>query len=148
MKRICRRVGITRWPSHKRNTSRQPAAGGFLSQEPVVEEDLEPWQMLPASQSEWTLLPIHVRHQQKAIKFQVHYRFPLKMIDLEKRLAQVLKLKLGTFQMKYLDTENEWILMACDDDVHDLIVVSMSRCDGTVEMMVMKNSSHADDLYY
>lgn len=89
--------------------------------------------------SEWTLLSIHARHQQKAIKFQVHFKFPLKMMDLEKGLAQVLNLKLGTFQIKYLDTENDWILMACDDDMQDLLVVSRSSCescDGTVEMIV------------
>ncbi|CAN6444493.1 unnamed protein product [Victoria cruziana] len=48
------------------------------------------------------------------------------LIDLKEEVAKRLKLETGIFDVKYLDDDQEWILLACEDDFQECIDISKS----------------------
>ncbi|KAI5682741.1 hypothetical protein M9H77_03969 [Catharanthus roseus] len=179
LKRICRKLGIRRWPSYKRKkiksgsgTSISEFIHGFADhQQPEMllesfaneksstgEEDVrDPSKALRspnlAVNQEKAVTNVATAPCERALSISARYqhktmKFPLTKTGLEQKLAEMLRLKLGTFMIKYLDTENDWILIACDGDLKDLTVVA---CDGTIHMIdcpsksiICKNSSEFD----
>ena len=43
------------------------------------------------------------------------------IVTVENEIGKKFKLKHGTFKIKYLDEDEEWILMTCDQDLSDCI---------------------------
>ncbi|XP_059442832.1 protein NLP6-like [Corylus avellana] len=48
------------------------------------------------------------------------------ILELKEEVAKRLKLEMGTFDIKYLDDDNEWVLIACDADLQECIDISRS----------------------
>ncbi|XP_043716224.1 protein NLP7-like isoform X2 [Telopea speciosissima] len=46
------------------------------------------------------------------------------MVKLKEEVAKRLKLEVGSFDIKYLDDDHEWVLLACDADWHECMDVS------------------------
>ncbi|XP_010267558.1 PREDICTED: protein NLP6-like isoform X2 [Nelumbo nucifera] len=44
--------------------------------------------------------------------------------ELKEEVAKRLKLEVGTFEIKYLDDDHEWVLLACDADLHECMDIS------------------------
>lgn len=68
----------------------------------------------------------------------IRFRLPLDSgIDrLREEIAKRLKLELGTFEIKYLDDDNEWVLIACDADLHECVDVSKSSGSNLIRLVV------------
>ncbi|KAJ4956658.1 hypothetical protein NE237_013441 [Protea cynaroides] len=45
------------------------------------------------------------------------------VVKLEEEVAKRLKLEVGTFDIKYLDDDHEWVLLACDADLRECMDV-------------------------
>lgn len=58
----------------------------------------------------------------------IRFRIPLScgIVELREEVAKRLKLELGTFDIKYLDDDLEWVLIACDADLHECLDISRS----------------------
>lgn len=56
--------------------------------------------------------------------------------DLEEKVAKRLNLPLGSFKIKYLDEDNDWILATCDEDLHSSIKALKSLGKTTILMLV------------
>ncbi|KAM7497888.1 hypothetical protein LguiA_022302 [Lonicera macranthoides] len=55
--------------------------------------------------------------------FIIRFELPstLKMVDVEQQVAKRLGLKMGSFNISYLDEYNDWVLITCDDDLRRLL---------------------------
>lgn len=52
----------------------------------------------------------------------IRFRISLDLCNLDmKEVATRLKLEVGTFKIKYLDDDHEWVLIACDADLQEWI---------------------------
>ncbi|GAB2225983.1 hypothetical protein Drorol1_Dr00021764 [Drosera rotundifolia] len=46
------------------------------------------------------------------------------VVELKEEIAKRVKLEVGTFQIKYLDDDHEWVMLACDSDLQECLDVS------------------------
>ncbi|KAL3534537.1 hypothetical protein ACH5RR_002998 [Cinchona calisaya] len=77
-------------------------------------------------------IKVKARYGENIIKFVLHY--PSALVDLEKEVQKRLNLKLGTFTLEYLDVDGDWILIACDEDLQQILDVFLSK--GIIRMLV------------
>lgn len=59
-----------------------------------------------------------------------------KMVDLRKEVTKRLKLKIGSFEIKYLDEDEDWVLIACDEDLGSCIATNISLGRKITKMMI------------
>ncbi|XP_009605047.1 protein NLP6 [Nicotiana tomentosiformis] len=55
---------------------------------------------------------------------------------LKEEVAKRLKLEVGTFDIKYLDDDHEWVLIACDADLQECVDISRSSGSNVVRLLV------------
>ncbi|KAK2978640.1 hypothetical protein RJ640_019097 [Escallonia rubra] len=55
---------------------------------------------------------------------------------LKDEVAARLKLEMGTFDIKYLDDDHEWVLIACDEDLQECLDVSRSSGSSIIRLLV------------
>ncbi|XP_057773588.1 protein NLP7 isoform X2 [Salvia miltiorrhiza] len=58
------------------------------------------------------------------------------IVKLKEEVAKRLKLELGTFDIKYLDDDHEWVLIACDADLLECFDVSRSSGGNIIRLLV------------
>ncbi|KAI3956004.1 hypothetical protein MKW92_042908 [Papaver armeniacum] len=51
-------------------------------------------------------------------------------------LAKRLKLEMGTFEIKYLDDDQEWVVLACDADLQECLKISRSSGKHMIRLLV------------
>ncbi|XVE64652.1 hypothetical protein DITRI_Ditri07aG0117800 [Diplodiscus trichospermus] len=68
----------------------------------------------------------------------IRFRFSLSsgIVELKEEVAKRLKLEVGTFEIKYLDDDNEWVLIACDADLQECVDVSRSLGSNIIRLSV------------
>lgn len=85
------------------------------------------------------------RQEVKAVIIKASYRddiirFRLSLassiVELKEEVAKRLKLEVGTFDIKYLDDDHEWVLLACDADLQECLDVSSSSGNSMVRLLV------------
>ena len=59
-----------------------------------------------------------------------------KKSDLDEKVAKRLNLSVGSFNVKYLDEEEEWILVACDEDLRTCMSTLRSLGNTIIRMKV------------
>lgn len=69
------------------------------------------------------------------MKFKL-YSFSRKE-DLDKELDKRLQLPIGKFRTKYMDEDNDYIWIACDDDLRDCFNNALSLGKNTIKMLVL-----------
>lgn len=57
--------------------------------------------------------------------------------DLDNEVAKRLKLPIGRFRINYMDEDNDWIWIACDDDLSDCFNNAQSLGNNTIKMLVL-----------
>ncbi|KAG6688274.1 hypothetical protein I3842_11G115900 [Carya illinoinensis] len=81
----------------------------------------------------------------------IRFRIPLGLciLELKEEVAKRLKLEVGTFEIKYLYDDHEWVLIACDADLQEYMDISrLSGCN-TIRLLVqdiMSNLGTSSDL--
>ncbi|KAH6796468.1 hypothetical protein C2S51_037454 [Perilla frutescens var. frutescens] len=102
IKRACRRLGITRWV----NTQKQ-------ARNPVLFERESTEHLIVQGEAEKVM--IKVKYGEDTIKFKLC--LSLGVGKLFEEVANRLALKMDTFKIKYLDEDNDEILVTCDADL-------------------------------
>ncbi|MCD7446303.1 hypothetical protein HAX54_000113 [Datura stramonium] len=67
---------------------------------------------------------VKARYREYFIKFQLS--LSLLFAELENKVADRLKLKIGTFHIQYQDADDDWVLIACNDDLESCLTESRS----------------------
>ncbi|KAK2991427.1 hypothetical protein RJ640_019073 [Escallonia rubra] len=151
LKRVCRSVGISDWPSCKRkkvNRTRcnfKKMKGSIQGRvEGTAErsrtDPLQTHATLDVASSilhvttmqDITPLSIKVIHGEDVIKFQMPHSS--RMAELFENLTERLPLKVGTFRIKYQDNDGDWVLIACEKDLQ--YCITSSRSSATIKMLV------------
>ncbi|KAK8600520.1 hypothetical protein V6N13_059697 [Hibiscus sabdariffa] len=88
---------------------------------------------------------VTARHETKNMTIKATYRediirFRISLssgiVELKEEVAKRLKLEVGTFDIKYLDDDNEWVLIACDADLQECADVSISSGSNIIRLSV------------
>lgn len=58
------------------------------------------------------------------------------IVELKEQVANRLKLEVGTFHVKYLDDDHEWVPVACDADWQECVDISRSSCCNMIRLLV------------
>ncbi|KAH6790691.1 NIN like protein 7 [Perilla frutescens var. frutescens] len=68
----------------------------------------------------------------------IRFRLPIDsgIVKLKDEVAKRLKLELGTFDIKYLDDDHEWVLIVCDADLQECFDVSRSSGGNIIRLLV------------
>ncbi|KAK6935566.1 PB1 domain [Dillenia turbinata] len=68
----------------------------------------------------------------------IRFRLPLTsgLIELREQVSKRLKLEVGTFDVKYLDDDHEWVLIACDADLQECLDLSRSSNSSIIRLLV------------
>lgn len=68
----------------------------------------------------------------------IRFRLPLDsgIEKLKEEIAKRLKLDIGPFEIKYLDDDHEWVLIACDADLQECVDISKSSGSNMIRLLV------------
>ncbi|KAG0454850.1 hypothetical protein HPP92_024142 [Vanilla planifolia] len=64
------------------------------------------------------------------------------VVSLNEEIARRLKLKVGTFDIKYLDDDHEWVKLACDTDLEECIQVYTTSGARVIRLSIYDISTH------
>ncbi|XP_012486642.1 protein NLP6 isoform X2 [Gossypium raimondii] len=76
------------------------------------------------ARQEKTSVTIKATYREDIIRFRISLTSGI--VELKEEVTKRLKLDVGTFEIKYLDEDNEWVLIACDSDLQECLDVSIS----------------------
>ncbi|XP_039058928.1 protein NLP7-like isoform X2 [Hibiscus syriacus] len=77
---------------------------------------------------------IKATYREEIIRFRISLSSGI--MELKEEVAKRLKMEVGTFDIKYLDDDNECVLIACDSDLQECLDVSSSSGSNIVRMYV------------
>lgn len=58
------------------------------------------------------------------------------VVELKEEVAKRLKLEVGTFDIKYMDDDHEWVLLACDADLLECMDICISSGSNMIRLSV------------
>ncbi|QHN78402.1 hypothetical protein S83_067017 [Arachis hypogaea] len=93
-----------------------------------------------ASRKEMKTVTIKATYREDIIRFRVSLNCGI--VELKEQVAKRLKLEIGTFDIKYLDDDHEWVLIACDADLQECIDVSRSSASNIIRVLVHEITSN------
>ncbi|KAK9010431.1 hypothetical protein V6N11_036940 [Hibiscus sabdariffa] len=79
-------------------------------------------------------MTIKATYREDIIRFRISLSSGI--VELKEEVAKRLKLEVGTFDIKYLDDDNEWVLIACDADLQECAEVSISSGSNIIRLSV------------
>ncbi|MED6122961.1 hypothetical protein PIB30_044876 [Stylosanthes scabra] len=93
-----------------------------------------------APRKEMKTVTIKATYREDIIRFRVSLNCSI--VELKEEVAKRLKLEVGTFDIKYLDDDHEWVLIACDADLQECIDVSRSSASNIIRVLVHEITSN------
>lgn len=131
-------------------------AGGALLDESILEcnwtnhspaEDVPKEHMAtPAEEKQHILVKevktvtIKASYKEDIIRFRLSLSCGI--LKLKEEVAKRLKLEMGTIDIKYLDDDHEWVLIACDADLQECADVSRSAGSNIIRLLVSDITSN------
>lgn len=87
-----------------------------------------------ASRPEVKTITIKATYREDIIRFRL--LMDSGIVKLKEEVAKRLKLEVGTFDIKYLDDDHEWVLIACDADLQECVDISRSSGGNIIRLLV------------
>ncbi|KAL7229496.1 hypothetical protein ACSBR2_008077 [Camellia fascicularis] len=152
VKRACREYNITWWSPRKRSKDNQLLSnklvqGGVQEQileysQPPISDPLHMQDMATASHTkphftaahDTSIMTIKEKYGDNFIKFQLVVSS--EMVEFQQQVAKRLSLQGGTYRVWYQDEGNDWILIACEEDLENYICNSISQGRNTITMLI------------
>nr|XP_043629978.1 protein NLP7-like isoform X2 [Erigeron canadensis] len=79
-------------------------------------------------------ITIKASYREDIIRFRVAANSGI--VNLKEEVAKRLKLDVGTFDIKYLDDDHEWVLIVCDADLQECVELSISSGCNIIRLLV------------
>ncbi|KDP25261.1 hypothetical protein JCGZ_20417 [Jatropha curcas] len=86
------------------------------------------------ARQEMRSITIKATYKEDIIRFRISLSSGI--VELKEEVAKRLKLEVGTFDIKYLDDDQEWVLIACNADLQECIDVSRSSGCNIIRLSV------------
>ncbi|KAG8662005.1 hypothetical protein MANES_01G053000v8 [Manihot esculenta] len=86
------------------------------------------------TRQEMMTITIKAAYREDIIRFRISLSSGI--VELKEEVAKRLKLEVGTFDIKYLDDDHEWVLIACDADLQECIDISRSSGSSIIRLSV------------
>lgn len=86
------------------------------------------------SRQEMKSVTIKATYREDIIRFRISLSCGI--LELKEEVAKRLKLELGTFDIKYLDDDQEWVLIACDADLQECLDISRSSGSNMIRLSI------------
>ncbi|GMQ03898.1 hypothetical protein CsSME_00049516 [Camellia sinensis var. sinensis] len=154
LKRACSEYGITGWSCRKRNKDNLALSNKFVqgvAPEQIRESSQPPISDPPRKQDlattcakvhslatqDTSAVTIKAKHGENFIKFKLPVLSG--MVEFQQEVAKRLQLEDGTYSVKYQDDGDNWILIACDEELRDYISKSKSLGKNIVTMSLEPN---------
>lgn len=92
-----------------------------------------------------TMTPFRTQKEIKGVTIKATYRddiirFRISLncgiVELKEEIGKRLRLEVGTFDIKYLDDDHEWILVACDADLQECMDILGSSGSNIIRLVV------------
>ncbi|XP_009393072.2 protein NLP3 [Musa acuminata AAA Group] len=83
----------------------------------VTQNTLHPWEM-----QENRIVIIKASYKEDIIRFRLPHSAGV--LAVKDEISKRLKLEVGTFDIKYLDDDHEWVMLTCDSDLEECIEIS------------------------
>ncbi|KAK7391359.1 hypothetical protein VNO78_19774 [Psophocarpus tetragonolobus] len=93
-----------------------------------------------AARKETKTVTIKATYREDILRFRVSLTCGI--VELKEEVAKRLKLEVGTFDIKYLDDDHEWVLIACDADLQECMDVSRSSGSNIIRVLVHEITSN------
>ncbi|KAK6146481.1 hypothetical protein DH2020_020350 [Rehmannia glutinosa] len=93
-----------------------------------------------AARPEVKTITIKATYREDIIRFRLSMDSGI--IKLKEEVAKRLKLEMGTFDIKYLDDDHEWVLIACDADLQECVDISISSGSNIIRLLVHDNTAN------
>lgn len=154
LKRICRKHHIFRWPPCK---AKKDKVSSLKKCAKTTRGNINPTNNPSSNLQQLQRDSVHTartisdvkeaENAARAIMVKATYgndifKFQLSLsstkLDLEKEISLRVKLSIGSFKTKYLDEDNDWVSIACDDDLRTCIVTMTSLGNTTIKMLLDK----------
>ncbi|XVF51271.1 hypothetical protein PTKIN_Ptkin04bG0171600 [Pterospermum kingtungense] len=89
---------------------------------------------IETARQEMKSVVIKATYREDIIRFRISLSSGI--LELKDEVARRLKLEVGTFDIKYLDDDNELVLIACDADLQECLDVSRSSGSNIIRLSV------------
>ncbi|KAJ9555716.1 hypothetical protein OSB04_010330 [Centaurea solstitialis] len=86
------------------------------------------------ARAEMKTITIKASYREDIIRFRVAANSGI--VNLKEEVAKRLKLDIGTFDIKYLDDDHEWVLIVCDADLQECVELSVSSGCNIIRLLV------------
>lgn len=86
------------------------------------------------SKQEMRSVTVKATYKDDIIRFRISMSSCI--VELKEEVAKRLKLEVGTFDMKYMDDDLEWVLIACDADLQECIEICRSSGSNMIRLSV------------
>ncbi|KAF5478039.1 hypothetical protein F2P56_004632 [Juglans regia] len=86
------------------------------------------------ARKEMKSLTVKASYREDIIRFRISLGSCI--LELKEEVAKRLKLEVGTFEIKYLDDDHEWVLIACDADLQECMDISRLSGFNTIRLLV------------
>ena len=77
---------------------------------------------------------VKVRYRDDTIRFKVS--FHSMYADIQEQVARRFRLKMDTFDLKYLDDDEEWVMFTCNADLEECFDILKSSGGSHIKLMV------------
>lgn len=103
-------------------------------------QELSPKVQPFTARTEMKTITIKATYREDIIRFRVATNSGI--VTLKEEVGKRLKLDVGTFDIKYLDDDHEWVLIVCDADLQECIELSMSSGCNIIRLLVYDLSTN------
>ncbi|KAF7821902.1 protein NLP6-like [Senna tora] len=85
-------------------------------------------------------MTIKATYREDILRFRISLTCGI--VELKEEVAKRLKLEVGTFDIKYLDDDHEWVLIACDADLQECMDIFISSGSNIIRILVHETASN------
>ncbi|BFG32020.1 hypothetical protein CerSpe_182940 [Prunus speciosa] len=103
---------------------------------PCSDSALKPSNTMPhiIARQEMKSVTIKATYKEDIIRFRISMSSGI--VELKDEVAKRLKLEMGTFEIKYMDDDLEWVLIACDADLQECMEICRSLGRNMIRLSV------------
>jgi hypothetical protein len=106
-----------------------------------LENNPQGTQHLSSSQDDNDFLRIKVSYGEEKIRFRM--RNSRRLTDVLWEIGKRFNIEdMSRYDLKYLDEDNEWVLLTCDEDVDECVDVCRTTPNHTIKLLLQVSSHH------